>query len=96
MYKNDVYGTHFGASALAADNILRYLFSAAVPLFTVQMIDKLGFAWSISLLAFISLALLAVPWVIFRWGPKLRARSQYVPSQITLTEVIQRERSREP
>jgi hypothetical protein len=78
VYKNDVYGAGVGASALAADTIVRYLFSAATPLFTVQMMKRLGFGWGISLLGFIALALLPVPWVIFKWGPILRARSQYV------------------
>jgi hypothetical protein len=42
------------------------------------MMKRLGFGWGISLLGFIALVLLPVPWVIFKWGPTLRARSQYI------------------
>jgi hypothetical protein len=78
LYKNDIYGPSYGASVLAIETMMRYLFSGAVPLFTIQMIDKIGFQWSVSLLGFISLALLPIPWVIYRFGPRLRVRSRYV------------------
>lgn len=78
LYKNDISSTHFGASALAVDTIARYGASAAVPLFTDQMISAMGFDWTVSLLACLTVLLLPVPWVIFRWGPKLRSRSTYV------------------
>jgi hypothetical protein len=79
VYKNDIYGAKFGASAFATDVMMRYLLSAPVPLFTVQMIDKIGFDWSMSLLGFIGLALIPVPWAIIRYGPRLRQKSRFVP-----------------
>lgn len=82
VYRNDFYGYRYGASALAADNIVRYTVSAAIPLFTVQMIDGLGFGWAMSLLAFISLLLMPVPWVLFRWGSSLKKRSKYLPVEV--------------
>lgn len=39
--------------------------------------EKLGIAWASSLLGFIALALLPIPWVFFRFGPSIRAKSQY-------------------
>jgi hypothetical protein len=81
VYKNDVYGTQYGASALAADNIVRYLFSFGIPLFTRQMINKLGFQWTGNLLGFLALALAPIPYIIFRIGPKLRAGSRYKPQE---------------
>lgn len=33
--------------------------------------------WASSLLGFISLALLPIPWVLFKWGPKIRSMSRY-------------------
>ncbi|KAF2095561.1 MFS general substrate transporter [Rhizodiscina lignyota] len=81
LYKNDIYGIHFGASALAADNIVRYAFSIAVPLFVVPMTQNLGFPWAISTMAFISLVTAPVPLIIFLWGRNLRARSLYVKLQ---------------
>jgi hypothetical protein len=38
---------------------------------------KLGINWATSLLGFISVALLPVPWVFFKYGKKIRAMSQY-------------------
>ncbi|GME45012.1 Benomyl methotrexate resistance protein [Neofusicoccum parvum] len=71
------YGPLTGASAIAANGIARYTISAAFPLFTIQMYQKLGIDWATSLLGFISLAMLPIPWVLFKWGPKIRAKSKY-------------------
>jgi hypothetical protein len=38
---------------------------------------KLGIAWATSLLAFCTLALLPVPWVLFVWGEGIRRSSGY-------------------
>ncbi|KAI9750129.1 MAG: Rab proteins geranylgeranyltransferase component A, partial [Chaenotheca gracillima] len=65
MYLVDTYGALNGASALAANGLLRYTFGAAFPLFTIQMYKRLGIDWATSLLGFISIALLPVPWVLF-------------------------------
>ncbi|KAJ6021300.1 MFS general substrate transporter [Penicillium herquei] len=79
LYKNEVYGAELGASSFAVDVAMRYTFSSVFPLFTVQMVNRLGFDWTISLCAFVLLALAPVPVVLQRYGPKLRARSRYVP-----------------
>lgn len=79
LYLLDVYGPEFGASALAATGILRFSFSGAFPLFTLQMYQKLGIHWAGSVFGFIALAMLPVPWVFFKWGKELRRRSKFVP-----------------
>lgn len=76
-YLMDVYHALNGASAMAANGLLRYIFGAAFPLFTIQMYQKLGIPWAGSLLGFISLGLLPVPWVLFKWGDIIRSRSSY-------------------
>jgi hypothetical protein len=78
VYKNDVYGEAFGASALAADNVVRYAFSIAVPLFTVPMVNHLGFKWAIAIFAFITLVFVPLPLWLYMKGQKLRGRSLYV------------------
>lgn len=45
------------------------------------MYERLGIDWASSLLGFIALALMPVPWVFFKYGPKLRAKSQYETTQ---------------
>jgi hypothetical protein len=62
---------------MAANGFLRYLFGAVFPLFTLQMYRGLGIAWATSLLAFVSVLLLPIPWVLFKYGHKIRSRSTY-------------------
>lgn len=77
LYLIDVYGPLNGASAIAANGILRYMLGAVFPLFTIQMYEKLGTGWATSLLGFISVAMLPIPWILFKWGPQIRAKSHY-------------------
>lgn len=77
MYQLDSYGPMMGASAMAANGILRYTFGAVFPLFARQMYRALGVAWATSLLGFVTVALMPVPWILFKHGSKIRARSKY-------------------
>ncbi|KAF1358460.1 MFS general substrate transporter [Lizonia empirigonia] len=77
LYMTDVYGPLNGASAIAANGIFRYTLGAVFPLFTVQMYSSLGIAWATSLLGFLSVLMLPIPWIFYKWGPKIRARSRY-------------------
>lgn len=76
-YLVDSYGAFYGASSLAANGLLRYTLGAMFPLFALQMYKKLGIAWATSLLGFVSVALLPIPWVLFKYGHKIRAMSSY-------------------
>ncbi|KAK9369505.1 major facilitator superfamily domain-containing protein [Lipomyces kononenkoae] len=75
------------ASALAANNMLRYLMAAGFPLFTIQMYEKMGIAWATSFYAFVGLALLPVPWALSRYGARLRAGSRYVTHKDGMSEL---------
>ena len=97
LYLIDVYGPLNGASALAANGLVRYVAGAAFPLFTVQsesyilkdlvkgnsansilsVYDRLGIAWATSLLGFLSLTMLPIPWVLFKFGPQIRKKSHF-------------------
>ena len=39
--------------------------------------SALGTAWATSLLGFLSVPMLFIPYVFYKWGPNIRARSQY-------------------
>lgn len=39
--------------------------------------QRLGTAWATSLLGFITIALMPIPWVLFKYGHKIRAKSSY-------------------
>ncbi|CZR66736.1 related to TPO4-Proposed vacuolar polyamine transporter [Phialocephala subalpina] len=82
VYNNDVYGARFGASVLAASTFIRFLLSSSFLLFTNKMVDNLGFAWATSLLGFITVAMIPIPWVFFKWGPVLRTKSRYLKDEV--------------
>ncbi|KAK4626423.1 Polyamine transporter 4 [Fulvia fulva] len=77
MYTIDVYGPLNGASAMAANGLLRYILSGCFPLWTVQMYEALGIGWATSLLAFVCVAMLPIPFIFFKYGPAIRRRSRY-------------------
>ncbi|TVY80748.1 Polyamine transporter [Lachnellula suecica] len=77
LYMVDTYMAANGASAMAANGLSRYIAGAVFPLFTIQMYNGMGFQWASSLLGFVTLALLPVPWVLFIYGKKIRMRSGY-------------------
>ena len=81
-YLADSY-TIYSSSALAAQSFMRNVFGAGFPLFSIQMNNKLGFDWSMSLLGiailsllsdsgFIGLALSVTPYVLMFYGPQIR------------------------
>ncbi|KAK6811137.1 hypothetical protein RU639_012986 [Aspergillus parasiticus] len=67
----------YAASALAANGFARCTFAAAFPLFGTQMYDKLGYQWATSLLAFLTVAMMPFPWLFFKYGKALRAKSKF-------------------
>lgn len=78
LYIMNSYGSLHGASALSANSLLRYAGGGAFPLFTVQMFSAMGIGWASSLLGFVSMALVPVPWVLYKYGKRIRAHSQYI------------------
>ncbi|KAK3105508.1 hypothetical protein LTR53_018300, partial [Teratosphaeriaceae sp. CCFEE 6253] len=75
LYMMDAYGPLYGASAAGAAMLSRYTLSAAFPLFSLQLYRSLGVGWATSLLAFCTLAMAPIPWLFFRAGAKIRAKS---------------------
>lgn len=39
--------------------------------------EALGIGWATSLLGFLALFMLPIPWVFYKWGPSIRAKSKY-------------------
>lgn len=74
-YTADVYHI-YASSALAASGLCRNLLGGSFPLVTKQMFRGLGFQAASSLLGGIGAVLTLVPWVLFLYGPKIRARSK--------------------
>ncbi|GKT51796.1 MFS transporter prlG [Colletotrichum spaethianum] len=70
-YLIDAY-TVYSASVMAASAILRCLFGALLPLAGSAMFDALGVGWGNSVLGFISLAFLPLPFILFFYGERIR------------------------
>jgi len=64
----------YGASAVAANTLLRNVFAGGFPLFTDQMFHKLGVPWACSLLGFVAVAMIPIPFFFYLYGKKIRGR----------------------
>ncbi|KAH9939282.1 MFS general substrate transporter [Epithele typhae] len=64
------------ASALAAKTVIRSGAGAAMPLFITAMYHNLGNGWAASTWAFISLAMIPIPFLFYRYGKAIRAQSK--------------------
>ncbi|KAF7310808.1 Polyamine transporter 1 [Mycena chlorophos] len=77
-YLIDTY-LFMAASALAASTVVRSVFGAAFPLFATQMYEALNPRWASSLLGFVALAMVPIPFVFIKYGATIRAKSRFAP-----------------
>jgi MFS family permease len=75
-YLADCYGI-YASSAVAGSALCRNIAATALPLFTRQMYDALSYRWANILFAGIGLLMAPVPLILFYFGPKIRARSNF-------------------
>ncbi|KAJ5793804.1 hypothetical protein N7457_000403 [Penicillium paradoxum] len=75
-YVTDAYKI-YSASAMAASVIIRSIVGALFPLAADPLYKALGVSWATSLLGFISLACIPIPFILLRWGPWIRERSPF-------------------
>jgi len=75
MYLVHAYGIH-SASAIAASKVLQSIGGSVLPLAGEPMYNHLGLGWGNSVLAFIALVFVPVPWLFFIYGERLRAWSR--------------------
>lgn len=72
MYVVDAY-PDISASALAAIRVAQSLGGAFLPLAGKPLYNDLGFGWGNSVLGFITLLLIPIPLLFFKYGFRLRA-----------------------
>ena len=75
-YVVDSYQT-YSASALAGVILVRNVVGAGFPLFAEQMYNKLGYEWASSLLGFLAILLVPIPFIFFYKGEGIRLRSPW-------------------
>ncbi|WFC97056.1 hypothetical protein MBRA1_003721 [Malassezia brasiliensis] len=76
VYITEVY-LFSAASAIAANTVVRSGFGVGFPMFGSQMYHKLDPRWASTLLGFIALLLLPMPFVLTRYGRTLRGMSRH-------------------
>ncbi|RDW63791.1 MFS multidrug transporter [Coleophoma cylindrospora] len=75
LYLVDLFGSEAAASALGANNLLRYLSSTFLPLAGPRMYKAMGYGWGNSLLGFLALAFVPAPILFYKYGERLRAKT---------------------
>ncbi|KAJ5225033.1 hypothetical protein N7468_006258 [Penicillium chermesinum] len=80
-YTADCYG-ETASSAIAGQGFMRNTLGAVSPLFATQFFTNLGSQYAGLLLALIATLLTLIPYVLFKFGPALRARSKLASTTI--------------
>ncbi|CAG8158263.1 unnamed protein product [Penicillium nalgiovense] len=75
LYLIDVFESEAAASALGANNLLRYISSTFLPLAGPAMYRSLNYGWGNSLLGFIALAFVPAPVLFYKYGEQLRTKA---------------------
>ncbi|EPQ30350.1 uncharacterized protein PFL1_01876 [Pseudozyma flocculosa PF-1] len=71
------------ASAMAANSIVRSSWAAAFPLFAGQMYSGLGVVGASALLAGLNVLMVPLPFLFYRYGARIRAKSKFTNSAQT-------------
>ena len=76
-YLAGAYG-YFAASALAGNAVMRSIFGATLPLAGARMYEAMTPRIAGTLLGLLELVLIPIPWVFYRRGERIRARSPVI------------------
>lgn len=76
VYMVDCY-TKYAASAIAGYTVMRSVYGAVFPLFASQMFSAMGPHWASSLLGFVGIALMPIPWIFYFFGPRIRMHDPF-------------------
>ena len=76
-YFIDTYGLHNGSSAFSATGVTNYVLEAAFPLFTLNLYEGLGIDWATAMLAIVTVALMSIPWVLFKYDKDIKGKGSY-------------------
>lgn len=79
-YTGDAY-RKYSASAMSCNSLIRSYMSGIFPLFALQMYKRLGINYAGLLIALIVCLMVPCPFIFFRKGESLRAKSEYTWSE---------------
>ncbi len=80
----------YAASVLAASTLLRSLLGAGFPLFTGKMYASLGLHWASSVPAFLTLACIPFPFLLYSYGLAIRKRCTFAAEAERIRESMAR------
>ncbi|KAJ5484592.1 Major facilitator superfamily domain general substrate transporter [Penicillium expansum] len=80
-YTADCYGEH-SSSAIAGQGFMRNTLGAVSPLFASQFFHNMGSQYAGLLLALVATVLTFIPFILFKFGPALRARSRLASATV--------------
>ncbi|KAF2793325.1 MFS general substrate transporter [Melanomma pulvis-pyrius CBS 109.77] len=80
-YLSDAY-PEYTASVFASNDLMRSAFGAGFPLFANAMYRRLGIGWASSTLAFLGIAFIPIPYVLYIYGQRLRQMSRHARKDI--------------
>lgn len=81
-YIFDAYPPRGTLSALTLMACVRIICAGWLPLVIIQMIMNVTGRWTFSIFGFIAAGLVVVPFILYRFGPSLRARSRHSGSMM--------------
>uniref|UniRef100_A0A0K3CJD3 BY PROTMAP: gi/472585063/gb/EMS22629.1/ fructose facilitator [Rhodosporidium toruloides NP11] gi/647403384/emb/CDR49512.1/ RHTO0S27e01244g1_1 [Rhodosporidium toruloides] n=1 Tax=Rhodotorula toruloides TaxID=5286 RepID=A0A0K3CJD3_RHOTO len=87
-YTSD-YTPENASSAIAGQGLLRNLAGAASPLFANQMFTGMGYQYAGLLLSLVASLAIPLPYLLFRYGERIRAKSKFASSN----EALEKERT---
>ncbi|MCJ1482034.1 hypothetical protein MMC06_002196 [Schaereria dolodes] len=85
-YLFDAYPARGTLSALTAAAVFRIVLAGVFPLFIIQMIVNLTGAWAYSTFGFISAVMFPIPFILFKYGARLRASSKHAGPTMLVEE----------
>ncbi|KAF2622136.1 multidrug resistance protein-like protein [Macroventuria anomochaeta] len=74
-YLSDAYPDNV-ASVLAGNDLMRSAFGSGFPLFANAMYVRLGINWASSLLGFLGIAFIPIPFLLYKFGKRIRHKSK--------------------
>ncbi|KAJ3477690.1 hypothetical protein NLG97_g8773 [Lecanicillium saksenae] len=79
----------YAASVMAANSVLRSVFGAAFPLFTIDMYENLGLQWASSVPGFLALACIPFPIIFYKYGAQIRMKCKFAAEAAHVLEKLQ-------
>ncbi|OAA75619.1 Major facilitator superfamily domain, general substrate transporter [Akanthomyces lecanii RCEF 1005] len=81
----------FAASVMAANSVLRSVFGAAFPLFTIDMYENLGLQWAGSIPGFLALACIPFPLIFYLYGARIRMKCKFAAEAAHILDTMMKQ-----